>query len=114
MDAALFIELPAQPSDTSGDPVYCEFLHVSAISAGWYVLSAGQTDSQKPHLQDELYYVIRGRGRMRAGREERPVGAGTAIFVPAGMEHKFYAVDQDLTVLVCFAPAEQVLERNPR
>src|SRR5437868_2312876 len=40
---------------------YFEFLRVPAMSAGIYLLPAGGTDKQKPHGQDEIYYVIRGR-----------------------------------------------------
>jgi mannose-6-phosphate isomerase-like protein (cupin superfamily) len=41
--------------------LYREFLRIPAMSAGLYVLPAGGTDPQKPHHEDEMYYVIRGR-----------------------------------------------------
>jgi mannose-6-phosphate isomerase-like protein (cupin superfamily) len=53
-----------------------------------------------------MYYVIRGHGRMRAGSEERAVGAGNVIFIAAEVEHRFYDITEDLVVLVFFAPAE--------
>jgi mannose-6-phosphate isomerase-like protein (cupin superfamily) len=34
------------------------------------------------------------------------VGPGTAIFVPAGVEHHFHSITAELQVLVIFAPAE--------
>jgi mannose-6-phosphate isomerase-like protein (cupin superfamily) len=85
---------------------YLEFLRVPAMSAGVYVLSAGGTDTQSPHKEDEMYYVVRGRGRMRAGSEDQPVIEGSTIFVAAGVEHRFYDVTEELMVLVFFAPAE--------
>ncbi len=85
---------------------YFEFLRVPAMSAGIYTLPAGATDAQSPHKEDELYYVVRGKAKMRAGMENRPVAAGSVIFVAAGAEHKFYDVEEDLEVLVFFAPAE--------
>jgi mannose-6-phosphate isomerase-like protein (cupin superfamily) len=85
---------------------YLEFLRVPAMSAGVYVLPAGSTDSQSPHQEDEMYYVVRGKARMRVGAESQPVGAGSVIFVDAGVEHRFYDITEDLTVLVFFAPAE--------
>ncbi len=48
-----------------------EFLRVPAMSAGIYVLPAGATDKQTPHQEDEIYYVVRGKAKMRLGREER-------------------------------------------
>ena len=50
----------------SGKP-YLEFLRVPAMSAGTYVLSTGSTDPQSPHKEDEMYYVVRGRGRRACG-----------------------------------------------
>ena len=85
---------------------YAEFLRVASMSAGLYVLPAGGTDTQVPHAQDELYYVVRGKARMRAGTEDREVSAGTLVFVAASLEHRFYQIEQDLEILVFFAPAE--------
>jgi mannose-6-phosphate isomerase-like protein (cupin superfamily) len=85
---------------------YLEFLRVPAMSAGVYVLSAGAADPQSPHKEDEMYYVVRGRARMRAGSEEQAVCAGSVIFVAAGVEHRFYDITEELMVLVFFAPAE--------
>ena len=85
---------------------YREFLRVPAMSAGLYVLPAGGTGSQQPHHQDEIYYVIRGRGRLRAGDEDAEVSAGSVLFVAAEIEHRFHDVTEELAVLVFFAPAE--------
>jgi quercetin dioxygenase-like cupin family protein len=85
---------------------YLELLRVAAMSAGLYVLPAGATDPQRPHDEDEMYYVVRGQARMRLGSEDQVVGDGSVIFVQAGVEHRFHDVTQELVVLVCFAPAE--------
>jgi len=85
---------------------YLEFLRVSSMSAGVYVLPAGGTDPQSPHQEDEMYYVVRGRARMWAGDEDQAVGAGSVIFVAAGVEHRFHDITDELVVLVFFAPAE--------
>jgi mannose-6-phosphate isomerase-like protein (cupin superfamily) len=90
--------------------LYREFLRVPAMSAGVYVLPAGSSDPQKPHHEDELYYVVRGRARMRVGSkqagEDQPVSQGSVIFVAAEVEHRFYDIEEELAVLVFFAPAE--------
>ena len=85
---------------------YLEFLRVPAMSAGVYVLAAGAIDPQKPHQEDEMYYVVRGRGRMRSGNDDQEVMEGSVIFVAANVEHRFYDITQELVVLVFFAPAE--------
>lgn len=85
---------------------YLEFLRVPALSAGVYVLPAGGNDPQSPHKEDELYYVVRGAGKMQVASEVRPVSAGSVIFVAAATEHRFIEIKEELVVLVFFAPAE--------
>lgn len=85
---------------------YLEFLRIPSMSAGIYVLAAGASDPQRPHKQDELYYVVQGRARMRTGSEDRDVNPGTVIFVAKEVEHRFYDIHGELVVLVFFAPAE--------
>lgn len=76
------------------------------MSAGVYMLGAGATDGQSPHNEDEIYYVIRGRARMRLGREARDVREGDVIFVEKNLEHRFFDIAEELVLLVFFAPAE--------
>jgi mannose-6-phosphate isomerase-like protein (cupin superfamily) len=93
---------------------YFEFLRVPALSAGLYVLPAGAADSQQPHSEDEVYYVARGRAQLRVAGEDRAVGPGSVVFVAAGVEHRFHTIEEDLTVLVFFAPAEYSLSAQGR
>ena len=86
---------------------YAEFLRVPAMSAGVYVLAAGATDRQSPHGEDEIYYVVRGRGRFRQGEREEIVRPGTILFVPAREPHRFHSIEEELVLLVVFAPAEE-------
>jgi mannose-6-phosphate isomerase-like protein (cupin superfamily) len=70
------------------------------------VLPAGAKDPQQPHTEDEVYHVVSGKGRIQVGAEDRAVEAGTVVFVEARVEHRFHSIEEDLTVLVFFAPAE--------
>jgi mannose-6-phosphate isomerase-like protein (cupin superfamily) len=85
---------------------YLEFLRVPSLSAGLYMLAAGAVDMQEPHTEDEVYYVISGRGFIQVGLESHPVEAGTLVFVKANAEHRFHTITEDLRLLVIFAPAE--------
>jgi mannose-6-phosphate isomerase-like protein (cupin superfamily) len=82
---------------------YFEFLRVPALSCGIYTLPAGSKDLQGPHDEDEVYYVIRGRARVRIGDEERAVGPGSVLYVRATSQHSFVEIDEDVTLLVFFA-----------
>lgn len=102
-----FYDLPTiSAARAKAGKVYQEFLRVPALSVGVYVLAAGATDLQKPHREDEVYYVVRGRAKMRIASEEQVVKAGSVIFVAAGVEHVFFDISEELEVLVFFAPAE--------
>jgi mannose-6-phosphate isomerase-like protein (cupin superfamily) len=85
---------------------YAEFLRVPSMSLGCYVLAAGAEDRQRPHHEDEIYYVVRGRARFQAGDEDREVSAGSVLFVAAEVEHHFHDIQEELAALVFFAPAE--------
>ena len=92
------------------DNLYLEFLRAPALSMGLYELAAGSDDPQTPHTEDEVYYVVSGRGMICvAGKEhdeDRPVAAGSIVYVPARVAHHFHTITENLSVLVFFAPAE--------
>jgi len=83
-----------------------EFLRVPALSLSTYRLAAGGPDPQQPHTEDEVYYVVRGRARFKAGDDDCAVQPGTVLFVEANVEHRFHSITEDLELLVVFAPAK--------
>ncbi len=100
-------ELQARKQQLSAP--YLEFLRVPDLSMGLYHLPAGSKDLQSPHDEDEVYYVLSGRARVRVGDEERDVGPGSILYVNATSEHSFFEIEEDITFLVFFAsggPAE--------
>ena len=102
-----FHDLPTISSERAqAGKAYREFVRIPMLSVGVYVLPAGGTDAQQPHNEDEVYYVVRGRARMKVGAEEEVVKAGSVIFVAARVEHRFFDISEELEVLVFFAPAE--------
>ncbi|HMB24654.1 MAG TPA: cupin domain-containing protein [Anaerolineales bacterium] len=90
----------------ASNKLYLEFLKVPDLSMGLYVLPAGGTDPQSPHTEDEVYYVVSGRAQIRVADEDRPVQAGSIVYVAKNVEHKFHSIEGEITVLVFFAPAE--------
>ena len=59
-------------------------------------------DSQQPHVQDEVYVVMRGKGKFICGDNERSFGQGDVLFVPAKTEHRFIDFTDDFTAWVVF------------
>ena len=73
---------------------------------GVYVLPASSTDPQSPHTEDEVYYVVSGRAKIMVAQEDREVQAGSIVYVAKNVAHHFHSIEEQLTVLVFFAPAE--------
>ncbi len=59
-------------------------------------------DFQQPHTRDELYFVVSGSGEFVNGPERHPFGPGDALFVPAGVEHRFEDFTEDFATWVVF------------
>ena len=89
--------------DTAGH-ASSEFFRAPTLSLTVAYWPAGGVDDQQPHTEDEVYYCVSGRGWIAVGNEDREVGAGTVVFVGAGVEHHFHDIAEDLTVLVFWAP----------
>jgi mannose-6-phosphate isomerase-like protein (cupin superfamily) len=104
MQAFELTQLISQQRDSH--TAYLEFLNVPELSMGLYVLPAGGTDPQSPHLEDEVYYVVSGRAQIQVADESRPVQAGSIVYVAKNVEHRFHSIEEELTVIVFFAPAE--------
>ena len=96
-------ELDPQPRDAQGHG-YVDFLASEKLSVGLSVRPAGSIDGQQPHREDEVYYIIGGRGVIEVAGEDRPIKEGSLVFVAAGVEHHFHDIEEDLRVLVFWAP----------
>jgi mannose-6-phosphate isomerase-like protein (cupin superfamily) len=79
-----------------------EVVHASpGLEIGVYVLVAPEPDRQQPHADDEVYFVLEGRGVLDVEGTKVDLREGHALFVPAGAEHRFSAYER-LCGLVIF------------
>jgi mannose-6-phosphate isomerase-like protein (cupin superfamily) len=53
---------------------------------------------QTPHAQDELYFIIRGRGFLLHDSKRDSFESGDILFVAAGTEHQFEDTSGDLAL----------------
>jgi mannose-6-phosphate isomerase-like protein (cupin superfamily) len=83
---------------------------MSRVKCWGLSLKAGTVDGQKPHTEDEVYFVLSGLAQFGAGAEKHAVGPGSLLFVERLVDHRFYDVTEDLTILVVFAPPEGSLK----
>ncbi len=91
-----------QQRQASAQP-WLQFLEKDSLRCGVYHLAAGSQDPQKPHAEDEVYYIVSGESHFEVNGNAIPVGPGSILFVAAGDPHRFMDIRQDLSVLVFFA-----------
>jgi len=87
------------------DARFFEFLRTPGLSCGIYHLPAGARDMQAPHFEDEVYFVVNGRAKLKVGGRDQEVAPGDLLFVRATSEHSFFNIEEDLTLVAIFGPA---------
>ena len=105
MNAFEYGEISRQQAESG--KAYLQFINEGTMSLGLFVLPAGSTDTQSPHAEDEIYYVVAGRGAIVVAGERRPVQSGSIVFVAKEVEHRFVDIEEELSVLVFFAPEHE-------
>lgn len=86
--------------EQSGEKRFVELFRHGPVSMELYAPRGA--DHQKPHLQDEIYVVVSGAGEFVNGPRRHRFGPGDAMFVPAGVVHRFEHFTDDLVVWVVF------------
>ena len=85
--------------DAANAPVEKQSLAEATVPAG------GATERHYHKLSEEFYFLLEGRGMMEIDGEERQVGPGDAILIPAGAWHQITAgAESELRFLCCCAP----------
>lgn len=84
----------------SGDGRYAVLLENGSMELGFY--GPLGVDHQSPHDQDEIYIVQNGTGTFIRAGERMEFGPGDALFVAAGVEHRFVEFSDDFGAWVVF------------
>ena len=82
------------------DKVYGVLLEHGTMELGFY--KPDGNDPQQPHDQDEIYIVQSGSGQFVCGDSRTPFEPGEALFVPAGVIHRFEDFSDDFAAWVVF------------
>ena len=84
----------------SDDKAYGVLLEHGTLELGYYAPEG--VDPQQPHTQDEIYVIQSGSGFFVLGDERQPFETGEALFVPAGVTHRFEDFSDDFAAWVVF------------
>jgi mannose-6-phosphate isomerase-like protein (cupin superfamily) len=89
--------------DKKGDSTFfLDFLNNNSFEVGVLRLNPGQKDTQEPHSEDELYFVMEGKGYINIVGESHEITKGSCIFVPSKTNHYFHGNKERLVVLYVF------------
>lgn len=83
--------------DLANAPVEKQSLAEASVPAG------GATERHWHRESEEFYFILEGRGMMEVDGDEREVGPGDGILIPAGAWHRIRAIE-GLRFLCCCAP----------
>ncbi len=83
--------------DLANAPVEKQSLAEATVPAG------GATERHWHRDSEEFYFILEGRGTMELDGDEREVGPGDAVLIPAGAWHQIRAREA-LRFLCCCAP----------
>ncbi|HNP64714.1 MAG TPA: cupin domain-containing protein [Woeseiaceae bacterium] len=89
-----------QAARASDDGLYGVMLENGTMELGFYCPRV--VDEQQAHTQDELYIVQAGSGVFYCGNEKIDFAPGDALFVAAGVEHRFADFGDDFSAWVIF------------
>jgi mannose-6-phosphate isomerase-like protein (cupin superfamily) len=97
----LLKRIPGAKTDSwpLGEP-FTEALRHGSMSVE--VFAPRGKDSQEPHDQDELYFVVSGSADFEVDAKTGPVKAGDALFVAAHVPHHFERMSEDFVTWVVF------------
>ncbi len=78
------------------------------------VLPIGASVGRHHHREtEEIYYILRGSGRMTVGAETRAVEAGDAIFIPREAAHSLENTGiEPMTLLLVCGPAYSIKDHH--
>ncbi|MDA0679795.1 MAG: cupin domain-containing protein [Proteobacteria bacterium] len=84
----------------SEDNAYGVLLEHGTLELGYY--KPDKIDPQQPHTRDEIYVIQSGSGFFVLDGDRHPFETGEALFVPAGMVHRFEDFTDDFAAWVVF------------
>jgi mannose-6-phosphate isomerase-like protein (cupin superfamily) len=81
---------------------------LNELSLHFYRLEESEPDLQRPHLEDELYYVLQGQRTLEISTDTENISVevkpGDVVYVPKKARHRFVGSSM-ISLLVFFAPS---------
>jgi quercetin dioxygenase-like cupin family protein len=70
------------------------------IEVGLFFYPAGTQAKPHAHPNEQIMVILKGKGKWRVGNEEKILGPGDAVLMPANVEHEVQILE-DLEIVNC-------------
>jgi len=71
------------------------------VEVGYYSYPPGTRKPPHVHPEEQVVVVIKGRLGYRVAGEERVLGPGEAVLIPANVEHDNWSLDETVEFVSC-------------
>ena len=85
---------------------FSTFIDRESLAAGVLFLRPGEKDTQDPHQNDEVYFILSGNGFLKIRDKDYDVSKNKLFFVAKNVEHHFHDNTEDLQVLYFFGGSD--------
>jgi len=85
-------------------------IQAAQFSLGYVTLeSEGGQVPWHNQKQEEVYFIVKGKGEMCLGEERRELSTGQAVYIPSGVYHQLTNIGTEpLIMIYCYGPAGDV------
>lgn len=86
----------------NGNNYFHTFINRETLAVGVLVLQPGEEDTQEPHPNDEVYFILQGDGFLRIKEKDFPVSKNKIYLVRKNIEHYFHGNSKELVTMYFF------------
>ncbi len=90
----------------NGSSYFFTFIDKASLADGVLLLGPGEEDTQTPHENDEIYFVISGNGFLKIKNKDYEVSKNKLFFVAKNVRHFFHVNTEELKVLYFFGGSD--------
>ena len=85
---------------------FSTFIDKESLAAGVLLLKPGESDTQTPHENDEIYFIISGDGFLKIKNKDYEISKNRLFFVAKNVKHFFHGNTEELKVLYFFGGSD--------
>ena len=85
---------------------FSTFIDKASLAAGVLLLEPGDEDTQTPHENDEIYFILSGDGFLKIKNKDYEISKNKLFFVAKNVKHFFHGNTEELKVLYFFGGSD--------